>query len=383
MTTSKLLNRKTARLGKSARDDFLPGIPSTGQYCRSEKRIPQLDGIRGLAVLMVFASHAYRSELLWSGVDMFFMLSGFLITGILLEKRARHTLGEYLAAFYRRRACRILPPYILLLCVVSLLFGIGWIRHWYLFLFFMNTEKFFHIARPYPMGALWSLAVEEQFYLIWPMIVYFVSEKALVWMSGFLLLVAPLLRFAATSTFPWRWQIYSLTIFRMDLLAAGALVALAWHHHRALIERVGMYGLLLACAMAVPLIALSRFAWFQPAAETIAANVWLYEMVLIACAGALVWALSGRVVHVLRWGPLRYMGRISYAFYLVHTMVLLLVRRHLHHYSIGNATAFVVAVLFSAASWHLMEHPILAARTVHGSGLMRWSSMWFRPAART
>lgn len=66
---------------------------SVAQYGEDGRRIPQLDGIRGLAVLMVFVSHAYRSQLLWSGVDLFFVLSGFLITGILLELRTRNTLS--------------------------------------------------------------------------------------------------------------------------------------------------------------------------------------------------------------------------------------------------------------------------------------------------
>jgi peptidoglycan/LPS O-acetylase OafA/YrhL len=81
---------------------------------------------------MVFASHAYRSELLWSGVDLFFILSSFLVTGILLEERSRHAVSGYLIRFYGRRARRLLPPYLLVLCLVSLLFGVGWIHHWYL-----------------------------------------------------------------------------------------------------------------------------------------------------------------------------------------------------------------------------------------------------------
>ena len=155
-------------------------LRSVAQHGEDGRRIPQLDGIRGVAILMVFVSHAYRSQLLWSGVDLFFVLSGFLITGILLEQRGQHTLRRYLSGFYKRRARRILPPYILLMCLVSLLFGIRWVHHWYLFLFLTNTDSFFRIVRPYPLIILWSLAVEEQFYLIWPLAVYFLSEKARV-----------------------------------------------------------------------------------------------------------------------------------------------------------------------------------------------------------
>jgi peptidoglycan/LPS O-acetylase OafA/YrhL len=73
------------------------------------KRIVQLDGLRAIAVLMVFFSHSFRTPLLWSGVDLFFLLSGFLITGILLEQRKRRSLSDLLASFYRRRIRRILP----------------------------------------------------------------------------------------------------------------------------------------------------------------------------------------------------------------------------------------------------------------------------------
>jgi peptidoglycan/LPS O-acetylase OafA/YrhL len=172
-------------------------------------------------------------------------------------------------------------------------------------------------------------------------------------------LIAPLLRYLATVVFPNHWQIYSLTLFRMDLLAAGALVALGWRHHRELLERVGIYGLFLVGLMAAPLIVLSQFSWFRLNANTISANVWLYEMILIGYIGVLLCALGGRGVHFLRWRPLMYFGRISYTFYLVHTAALLIVRRHLHHYSVGNVTAFAAAVLYSAISWRFFEQPIL------------------------
>ena len=91
------------------------------------RRILQLDGLRAIAVLAVFAQHALKAPL-WMGVDLFFVLSGFLITGILLERKARQQ--SYFGYFYARRARRILPPYLLLMVVSSILFGIGWAQHW-------------------------------------------------------------------------------------------------------------------------------------------------------------------------------------------------------------------------------------------------------------
>ena len=147
----------------------------------------------------------------------------------------------------------------------------------------------------------------------------------------------------------------------MDMLAAGAVVALGWRHYGDLIRRIGIYGLFVAGLMAVPLIALSRFPWFRPNANTIASSVWLYEMILVAYTGVLFWALSGRAVQMLRLRPLMYMGRISYTFYLVQSAALVIARRHVHHYSVGDAIAFAAAMLYSILSWHFMERPILQA----------------------
>lgn len=348
---------------------YFPSIARWGSLTSSAderagetKRLPQLDGLRGLAILMVFVSHAYESVLLWSGVDLFFVLSGFLITGILIEQRSRYLLTGYLIRFYKRRARRILPPYILVLCVISLLFGIHWMRHWYLFLFLMNTSNFFQIIRPLPLVVLWSLAVEEQFYLVWPFVVYWSRERVLAWLAASLVIAVPCLRYIATVAIPDHWQIYTSTIFRMDLLAAGALISILWRHQRKVIERFGICGLVVAGLIAVPLIVLSRYSWFQPTSNTAVANVWLYEMILIVYAGLLVWALSGHGVQFLRLRPLTYLGRIGYTFYLVHTGALALIRRHVHHYSVGNILALIAAFLFSTVSWYLLEQPILRAR---------------------
>ncbi len=327
----------------------------------NEKRMVELDGLRAIAVLMVFLSHAYRSQILWTGVDLFFVLSGFLITGILLERRRQVNLGDYLASFYQRRARRILPPYLLFLVLVSLLFGTGWIRHWYLFLFFMNTAPFEALTGLYPVGNLWSLAVEEQFYVVWPLVIRWLDEKALAWLAAGLLFVAPCLRWIATVFLHGHWNIYGATPFRMDLLAAGALIGIAWRSHRATVETVGRrYGLLIVAFASTILLLLSWYPWFQPSAGTVLVNVWLYELSLIGSAGALLWALGRRAVSILTLRPMAYMGRISYTFYLVHPAAIKISRQYMDHHS--AFVAFASAFLFSALSWHLMEGPILAGK---------------------
>jgi peptidoglycan/LPS O-acetylase OafA/YrhL len=238
-------------------------------------------------------------------VDLFFVLSGFLITGILLEQR-KQQFRSYLTSFYARRVRRILPPYLLFLGITSLLFGVGWLQHWYLFLFLMNTETFLELSSRYSVGVLWSLAVEEQFYTVWPFAVYLLTESALAWLAGGLVLTAPLLRWIATDFVPGHWPIHFSTPFRMDLLAVGALIAVVWRHRHATVERFGVYGLVLAATAVTPPLLLSRH---------------------------------------------------PYTLYLVHLTVLTIARHYVHRYS--AAIALAVSLLYSGLSWHFLEKPIL------------------------
>lgn len=191
----------------------------------ANRRIVQLDGIRAAALAAVVVHHLFRVRLLWMGVDLFFVLSGFLITGVLLDHKDQ-PLKSYFGHFYQRRARRILPPCLLLLLVTTILFGFAWAHSWYLYLGFTNIIAAFGITQPPSLNALWSLGVEEQFYFVWPFVVYFLSEQAIAWVAGALMLTAPLLRWFGTPLFAHHWAIYSLTPFRMDTLAAGALLAI-------------------------------------------------------------------------------------------------------------------------------------------------------------
>ena len=206
---------------------------------------------------------------------------------------------------------------------------------------------------------LWSLAVEEQFYLVWPVVIFFLSETAIAWTAGGLVLLAPLLRWYFTPFFWLHWEIYTLTPFRMDLLAAGALLAVAWRHRRGAIERYGVYGPVMTVGAGIGLVVLGRRPGFSTFANNAGANVWIYELCLLASVGIVLWALSGRGVGVLRWGPVAYVGRVSYSIYLVHTLVLLVVERAGWN---GVATAAVsagITVGYAAVSWRYLEQPIL------------------------
>ena len=339
-----------------------PTQPHSSRHVSS--RISQLDGIRALAILAVFLTHAFNAKMLWTGVDLFFILSGFLITGILIERKTS-SLGDYFRHFYTRRARRILPPYLLLLIVVSAVFGLSWMQHWYMYLFLMNFLKPLSMSKPDAFVPLWSLAVEEQFYLVWPFAVYALSEAGIAWLAASLIVLAPLLRWFCTPLFPSDWFIYMTPIFRMDLLAMGALLAIAWRHRRSAIERYGLFGLPLAIAAALTLVAIAKRYHLTTFGNSQAGNVLIYEFSLIACTGIICWALGGRAIAPLTWAPAKYLGRISYSFYLFHLTFLILAFRVLHNPYIIAAVAFAASVGTAALLWHFMEKPILSGWPSH------------------
>lgn len=328
-------------------------------------RIEQLDGIRALAVAAVLCHHLLQVKLLWMGVDLFFVLSGFLITGVLLDRKDS-TLKEYFGHFYRRRARRILPPYLLLLLVTTVLFGLSWASHWYLYVVLMNFVMACGIAQPFSLCILWSLGVEEQFYLAWPFIVYFLSEQAIAWVAASIVLLAPLLRWFCTPLFAHHRAIYSLTPFRMDTLAAGALLALAWRRSPDRIRQFGHYGPIFSAFAACALAILARNPEFTTTANTRMSNVWIYEMTLIICTGILLWALSGKAVGILMLAPLRYLGRISYSIYLIHLTLFVFLSRYLHTEVEAVSATLVAMLLYASASWYLLEQPLLTSESRPG-----------------
>jgi peptidoglycan/LPS O-acetylase OafA/YrhL len=320
------------------------------------KRIVQLDGVRALAILAVFLHHALKLKMMWMGVDLFFILSGFLITGVLLNARQK-TLGQYFASFYERRARRILGPYILTLVLVSLFWGIAWARHWYVYILLTNLLLPLHIPHPVAFDPLWSLAVEEQFYLVWPFAVYFLSEKYLGRLAALLVVLAPVLR--AVFHFHEHWAIYTLTPFRMDLLATGALLCLAYRHRRAAIERWGTrLGLILLLTGLVGLWTLSLFG-ISTYGNTRVGNVLIYECALFSCLGVMLWALSGWKVALLRWRPLTYIGQISYTMYLVHLGVLTLIGTRFSP-ALTTVAGLAITIAYASTSWYLFEKRLLS-----------------------
>ena len=217
----------------------------------SNRRIPELDGLRGLAILLVLVFHYFASSnllpryvlafarLSWSGVDLFFVLSGFLLGGILLDARSS---PEYFKTFYARRAYRILPVYALTLIVFWLIMSLGnssgnvamrWLFSgafpWYVYVSLtQNFAMTWHSSLGAAwLGPTWSLAVEEQFYLTLPLIIRYVSRRRLPWVLGSIIVAAPVCR-VLLRLFYANWVVGSFVLMpcRADSLMLGVAAAL-------------------------------------------------------------------------------------------------------------------------------------------------------------
>jgi peptidoglycan/LPS O-acetylase OafA/YrhL len=286
--------------------------------------IPELQGLRGLAVLSVVIYHChprlagtrfyYASLWGWAGVNLFFVLSGFLITSILLEARSK---PRYFRNFYGRRALRIWPVYVLVLvvCYLNAPWFIGptiWnavkAAPWLAYIFFV--QNLFHLALPPAISPTWSLAIEEQYYFLWAPLVRLLRRPGMLAIVLFCALIAsPLLRHAH-----FAWITPTHTLIHLDGIALGSLLAL------------GLYTIQLT-RRAWLLIGLGLFVLGIAAAATIAGGTALLDSALAAgFAGAVLAAIASTGAHnpmnaALRRGPLAFYGRISYGLYMIHIMI--------------------------------------------------------------
>ena len=286
--------------------------------------IPELQGLRGIAILLVFVYHChprltgtwiYHASLWgWTGVNLFFVLSGFLITSILLESRAR---PHYFRNFYGRRALRIWPVYVLVLAVC---YGMApWFvggpvflairtAPWWIYILFL--QNLFHLALPPSIGPTWSLAIEEQYYLIWAPFVRFLrrpSILAIVLLSA--LVASPLFRL---THFAWITPTHTLT--HLDGIAMGSLIALGLYTLPLSRRTWLMIGLI---AIPIGLIAAGTIA---------GGTAFLDSALTTAFGGSVLAAIASCGARnpfnaVLRRGPLPFYGRISYGLYMTHIMV--------------------------------------------------------------
>jgi peptidoglycan/LPS O-acetylase OafA/YrhL len=318
---------------------------------KSRQHYPALDGLRGVAILLVMTFHfgwakpavGHPAKLLvfftnfgWSGVDLFFVLSGFLITGILLDSKGS---PHYFKNFYARRALRIFPAYYAVLAVTLVILpmfmpyatpGLKRILHEQAWLWAYSTNIGIAVhgdwvfnAHPLYLVALWSLAVEEHFYLVWPTLVSFVSIRTLARVSIAVVLLAPIARALALGAGVPACTVYCLTPLRADALALGGLLACAYRTPAWLAWlKPRLHWGVIAGAGLVAIITARRkfFPFIDPSVQVLgySALALFYGSTLLA---AVTGSPTGRLGRVLSSRILRIFGKYSYGAYLIQDLL--------------------------------------------------------------
>jgi peptidoglycan/LPS O-acetylase OafA/YrhL len=320
---------------------------------------PGLDGLRGVAILLVVASHLgvkHLEPLGGIGVTVFFTLSGFLITALLLGE-IDQTGQVSVGSFYRRRFFRLAPAFLLMLAVVvPLEVGLyGQAPYWWAPL----AEVSNWVSATQSPGALlmlhhtWSLSIEEQFYVLWPLLMW--ASMRMAGRRGVLIVAAGgiVLSMAAGLLTTGPRHSFGTDVNAVSLLAGCALAAL-------MVDRTVIRAPRLAMPTAVVLVAVAAVghvpAPLVPAATVLA-----------------IWTVSTRRTDWLSWAPLRGAGRISYGWYLWNYPVALLAIR-------GGSSMLLVPLVslgIALASWYLIEQPAsrfgrpAPERVSGGSGVRR------------
>jgi peptidoglycan/LPS O-acetylase OafA/YrhL len=309
-------------------------------------RLPALDGLRGIAIALVLFSHFGGGIGGQAGVTLFFVLSGFLITSLLLSEHAR--VGRVsLPAFYMRRARRLLPAIVAMVAIVcalgvSILVGLAalsYVANWIII----------GVGRIDPLSHTWSLAIEEQFYLVWPLALIALMR----WGSSRMLAV---LIVAASASFVWRTVlvVQGATIERIafgsDVRADSLLIGCAL----AVAIMAGVrarFSPLVPVAVLIALVPLSGYHWFGMTVG------WLAISVVSAVAIAAV--LNGW--RPLEWGPLVGLGRISYGVYLWHFPLVYAISETVSPW-VRVPLLVILTLAISLASYYLVELPFLRGR---------------------
>jgi len=302
--------------------------------------MPELDSLRGIAILLVLFFHGFGFQFGtaplprlahlfviatmpgWIGVNLFFVLSGFLITGILIESRNK---TNYYRNFYLRRALRILPAYYALLLLLWVSRRSGWLDHREISWQFIALSSIYLsnitnlLGVPLQYAALWTLAVEEHFYLLWPAVVRSLSQKALAFCALAIVLLCPLLRAIAYQRGYQYGAGYTWLV--ADGLAIGSLLRLLsreWLADRKRMQRASIFCMVTGIAL------LTLGAHFGILlGRTLLGGTLRVTALNLFFAGAL-----GSVLLVgtspLKWivqrPLLTFFGRISYGLYLIHML---------------------------------------------------------------
>ena len=328
-------------------------VAGNTEHTRPENRAfyPALDGIRAVAFLMVFGQHYLQIPWGWAGVDLFFVLSGFLITGILFDTRDD---AHRVRNFYIRRTLRIFPLYygiMIAMLIAEPLLRWEWNWHWLVWPAYLgNYARFVHayslgsplqqLADFQPRAALagkhvtlylghfWSLCVEEQFYLIWPWLVFWIRDRRkLAWVCAITLPVCLAMRIVAQHALP-TWMLdneilYRVTPFRLDALLIGGLLALVLRGPSAhIMLRFARWALPIALAITLLWLLITPSGHLLVRPYTYSSWKFTFGLSIIDILAALLILVAIKTdsfsYRLFKARPLRWLGRVSYGAYVWH-----------------------------------------------------------------
>jgi peptidoglycan/LPS O-acetylase OafA/YrhL len=338
-----------------------------------DKHLTQLDGIRGVAILIVLLGHLITQPIGFGivrlgplppvGVDLFFVLSGFLITNVLLRARGKE---HFFFNFYARRALRIAPLYFALLIfmfavanhrLAALTFNDQRV-HWQVFAFYLQNLYYRQASElgPLALAVTWSLAIEEQFYTVWPLLVSKLTVRNLSIVAAVLIFLAPIARVIVPI---FGYDPYINPLCRMDAMAMGALLSFWLFSAKPSTQNINRQAVwVLGVGLAGEII-----CHFLGLTHILSKSL-VALMFTAVLALSLVWE---PLCKLLSLRPLRLTGKVSYCLYLAHPVIGDLVYHEFHGPTIAmkaTRSLLIIALSYSAAflSWTFFESPILSLK---------------------
>ncbi len=337
----------------------------------ADRRIPSLDGLRAISILFVLFSHlagtrgfpvSAAAANVWSlgefGVTVFFVISGFLITGLLLDEIER-TNRIRLGRFYFRRTLRIFPPYFALIFMLLAADALGWITlNSRDALHAMTYTSNYHAGRSWFVGHTWSLSVEEQFYLLWPAVLVLARTRRALLIAAATVLIVPIIRVAEWELMRAAGDGIGVRFETVaDSIAAGCVLACV----RPALHRSATYRRLLASPLfiVVPVLAMAGNLMHDHPLVAFGIGLTVMNVCLALCLDWCVTFSTGRIGRVLNAAPLVFIGWISYSLYLWQQPFLNRASAHLVAQFPLNIVLTAAAAL---ASYYLVERPSLRWR---------------------